>query len=266
MVHNQTSRDLIAGQSLILDKSRNQWADWIIFGLKKRSYRLKTCNSASHYRGLNNKRVNQETMRKNMSDKPLLAALDLEGVLIPEIWIAVAERTGIEKLRLTTRDISDYDELMRGRIEVLKKNNLTLSLIQEVITTLQPLPGAADFLTKLRQRCQVIILSDTFYEFAAPLMAQLNWPTLFCNQLEVDPEDQTILDYHLRQPDGKKHAVKALRGLNFRVVATGDSYNDTSMLDEADSGILFRPAPAVKEQFPHFPATEDYEELNKLIR
>ncbi len=200
-----------------------------------------------------------------MSRRPLIVAMDLEGVLVPEIWIAVAERTGIEKLRLTTRDIPDYDQLMRGRLQLLREHNLTLRDIQTVIATLQPLPGGAEFLADLRRRHQVVILSDTFYEFADPLMAQLDRPTLFCNSLTVD-RHSVIVDYRLRQKDGKRHAVEALHRLNFAVLATGDSYNDTTMLAAADRGVLFRPAAAVREQFPQFPAVEEYTGLDRLIK
>lgn len=199
-----------------------------------------------------------------MPRNPILIAMDLEGVLIPEIWIAVAEKTGIEALRLTTRDVSDYDELMRGRLRILRDNKLTLADIQAVISTLDPMPGADAFLESLRARFQVILLSDTYYEFATPLMKKLGWPALFCNFMSV-AEDQAITDYHLRQKDGKRHAVKAFKGLNFEVVATGDSYNDTTMLAEADHGILFRPSANVKAEFPQFLVAEDYETLGAHI-
>ncbi len=199
-----------------------------------------------------------------MSRHPLIIAMDLEGVLVPEIWIAVAERTGIEELRLTTRDIPDYDQLMRGRLRLLRQHGLKLRDIQKVIATLSPLPGAVEFLASLRQRFQVIILSDTFYEFADPLMAKLDRPTLFCNFLEIDA-DGRIENYRLRQPDGKRHAVEALRGLNFEVVATGDSFNDTTMLQAAHRGILFRPSAAVQERFPQFPVASQYLQLRRLI-
>lgn len=198
------------------------------------------------------------------NEKTPLAALDLEGVLVPEIWIAVAEKTGIDELRLTTRDVSDYDELMQGRLKILKKNNLTLIDIQEVIGELQPLAGALDFLNALRAQIPVIILSDTFYEFAAPLMAQLGWPTLFCNSLDID-DKKRIVDYNLRQEDGKRQAVHAFKNLNFYTIAAGDSYNDTSMLAEADYGILFRAARQVIEKFPQFERTDDYKDLFQHI-
>ncbi len=199
-----------------------------------------------------------------MNKKPLLVAMDLEGVLVPEIWIAVAEKTGIEKLRLTTRDISDYDVLMRGRLDLLARHGLRLRDIQRVIAELDPLPGADELLTGLRERFQVVMLSDTFYEFASPLMRKLDWPTLFCNALVVDEKDH-IVDYRLRQVDGKRQAVEAFKKLNFEVVATGDSYNDTTMLSAADEGILFRPSDNVKREFPQFPVAEDYADLEYFI-
>ena len=194
----------------------------------------------------------------------MLACLDLEGVLIPEIWIAVAEKTGIKKLHLTTRDIPDYDELMRGRLKILDEHNLKLADIQEVIGTLSPLEGAKEFLDWLKSEFQVIILSDTFYQFAGPLMEKLEHPTLFCNELIVN-NDGCITNYRLRQPDGKTKAVTALKGLNFQVIAAGDSYNDTGMLKVADAGILFRPPDNVVEEFPQFPVTHTYDEFKKTL-
>jgi len=191
---------------------------------------------------------------------PLVACLDLEGVLVPEIWIGVAESTGIAELRRTTRDEPDYDKLMRGRLAILEREGLGIADIQKVIAGLRPLDGAPAFLDWLRTRAQVIILSDTFMQFAQPLMAQLGYPALFCNALEIDDAGR-IRDYALRMADGKRKAVMALKLLNFRVVAAGDSYNDTSMLDEADSGILFRPPPNVIRDFPEFPVTTTYDEL-----
>jgi phosphoserine/homoserine phosphotransferase len=188
-----------------------------------------------------------------------LACLDLEGVLIPEVWINFAERTGIESLRATTRDIPDYDVLMKQRLRILAEHDLRLTDIQEVIAGMQPLAGARSFLDWLRERFQVIILSDTFYEFAEPFMRQLDWPTLFCHRLETDA-DGRVVDYHLRQPDPKRQAVRALKSLNFRVIATGDSYNDTTMLAEADAGILFRPPENVIREFPQFPVATTYDE------
>ena len=190
----------------------------------------------------------------------MLACLDLEGVLIPEIWIAFAEKTGIEKLRLTTRDIPDYDELMRGRLKVLQENKLKLADIQEVIQNIRPLEGAPEFLNKLRKEFQVIILSDTFEEFAAPLMAQLGFPTLFCNSLVI-ALDNSIANYTLRQSDGKTKAVTALQSLNFQVIASGDSYNDTGMLQKANAGIFFCPPESITKEFPQFPVTKTYDKL-----
>ena len=194
----------------------------------------------------------------------IVTCLDLEGVLVPEIWIAFAEKTGIEKLRLTTRDIPDYDELMRGRLKILDENNLKLSDIEEVIGGIAPLPGAKEFLSWLESEFQVIILSDTFNQFAGPLMAQLDHPTLFCHDLIVD-ETGRIADYRLRIPDAKTKAVAALKGLNLKVIAAGDSYNDTGMLKEADAGILFRAPDNVVKEFPQFPVTKTYEEFKTAI-
>jgi phosphoserine/homoserine phosphotransferase len=195
----------------------------------------------------------------------MIACLDLEGVLVPEIWINVASATGIEALRRTTREEPDYDKLMRGRLAILDEHGLKLSDIQEVIGQMRPLDGAREFLAWLRGSFQVIILSDTFYEFAAPLMAQLDHPCLFCNSLVVDG-DGRIRDYRLRIRDGKRKAVMALKLLNFEVVAAGDSYNDTTMLDEADTGILFRPSENVVRDFPQFAVTRTYDELREAFR
>ncbi|HUU28245.1 MAG TPA: bifunctional phosphoserine phosphatase/homoserine phosphotransferase ThrH [archaeon] len=186
--------------------------------------------------------------------------LDLEGVLVPEVWINVSERTGIERLRLTTRDVSDYDELMRMRLKILDEHNLKLSDIQAVIRTMEPLEGAREFLNHLRSLCQVVILSDTYYEFADPLIEKLDRPTLFCNSLKLDSEGR-IADYCLRQKDGKRKAVVAIKSLQFKVIAVGDSYNDTTMLAEADVGVLFRPPDNVAAEFPQFPVTRTYGEL-----
>ena len=193
-----------------------------------------------------------------------ILCLDLEGVLIPEIWIGVAERTGIAELRLTTRDEPDYDVLMKRRLAILAREGLGLADIHAVIGAMDPLPGASDFLDWVRERMQVLILSDTFYEFAAPLMRKLGWPTLFCHSLVVDGAGR-VADYRLRQNDQKREAVRALHGLNFRVIAAGDSYNDTAMLGEADAGILFRPPDNVIREFPHFPVVTDYAQLQTEI-
>jgi len=188
----------------------------------------------------------------------------MEGVLTPEIWIAVAEKTGIEGLRLTTRDIPDYDVLMRGRLELIAKHGLKLSDLQAVIATLRPLDGAVEFLRDLRSFTQVVILSDTFEQFAQPLLKQLEWPTLLCHRLVV--ESDHIIDYALRIRDQKKAAVAALRSLNYFVIAGGDSYNDTAMLLEADAGFLFRAPENVRRAFPQFRAVETYPELSAMIR
>ena len=189
-----------------------------------------------------------------------IACLDLEGVLVPEIWINVAERTGVETLRRTTRDEPDYDVLMKQRLEILDREGLGLPQIQEVIGDMGPMPGARDFIDWLRERMQVVILSDTFYQFAAPLMRQLGWPTLFCHQLDI-AADGRVRNYELRMPDQKREAVRRFRELRFQTIAAGDSYNDTTMLDEADAGILFRPPDNVIAEFPQFPVTTSYEEL-----
>lgn len=189
-----------------------------------------------------------------------LACLDLEGVLIPEIWIAFAEETGIEELKATTRDIPDYDVLMKQRLRILDEHGLTLSQIQDTISRLSPLEGAREFVDWLRERFQVVILSDTFYEFAAPLMKQLGFPTLLCHKLEVSDEGR-ITDYTLRQRDPKRQSVRAFQLLNYRVIATGDSYNDTTMLAQAESGILFHAPDNVIAEFPQFPAVHSYEDL-----
>ena len=193
-----------------------------------------------------------------------IVTLDLEGVLVPEIWIAVAERTGIEALRRTTRDEPDYDVLMRCRLDLLDQHGLTLGLIQDVIGTLEPLPGAKAFLDELRELTQVVILSDTFGEFAQPLMRQLGWPAILCHQLEV--QDGKITDYKLRQPNQKQRAVEALQGLNYRVIAAGDSFNDSTMLGQADAGFLFHAPESIRAQFPQFPAFDDYGDLMQAIR
>jgi phosphoserine/homoserine phosphotransferase len=189
-----------------------------------------------------------------------IACLDLEGVLVPEIWIKFSEKTGISELRATTRDIPDYDELMKMRLSILAKHGLGLKEIQEVIATLSPLDGAAEFLDWLRARFQVVILSDTFYEFAGPLMAQLGYPTLLCHKLTVDAKGM-VTDYNLRQANPKRQAVCAFKTLYYRTIAVGDSYNDTTMLAEADVGILFHAPDNVIAQFPQFPAVHTYADL-----
>jgi phosphoserine/homoserine phosphotransferase len=196
--------------------------------------------------------------------KQSIVTLDMEGVLTPEIWIAVAEKTKIPELRRTTRDEPDYDKLMRYRIAILDRHKLGLSEIQSVIRTLKPLAGAKNFLDELRTLTQVIILSDTFEQFAAPLLKQLNWPTLFCHKLVV--EKDRIADYKLRVPDQKKKAVAAFKSLNYHVVAAGDSFNDTAMLSEANVGFLIHAPEKVKQQFPQFKAVESHAELLKLIK
>lgn len=196
--------------------------------------------------------------------KQTIVTLDLEGVLVPEIWIAVAEKTGIRELRLTTRDIPDYDILMKGRLNLLDQHGLKLSDIQQVISTLRPLEGGKEFLAELRSLTQVIILSDTFEEFAKPLMKQLDWPTLFCHKLEV--ENDRIVNYRLRQANQKQKAVAALKGLNYHVVAAGDSFNDTAMLMEANVGFFFHAPVPIQQQFPQFKAVETYGELMRLIK
>ena len=196
--------------------------------------------------------------------KQSIVTLDLEGVLVPEIWIAVAGRTGIDALRRTTRDEPDYDVLMRYRLDLLDQHGLTLALIQEVIGTLEPMPGARAFLDELRELTQVVILSDTFGEFAKPLMKQLGWPTILCHNLTV--EDGRIAGYKLRQPNQKQEAVKAFQSLNYKVIAAGDSFNDTTMLGQADAGFLFHAPAGIRAQFPQFPAFDEYADLMAAIR
>lgn len=189
---------------------------------------------------------------------------DLEGVFVPEIWINVAEKTGIDELRLTTRDISDYNVLMQKRLSILDKHNLKLQDIQDVIATIDPLPGAIEFVDWLRTVSQLIIVSDTFVQFAGPLMKKLGKPTLCCHSLEI-AADGRISGYNLRQPDAKRKTVLGFKMMDYKVIAFGDSYNDTNMLKEADAGMLFRPPQNVIEEFPQFPVTTEYSELKKLI-
>ncbi len=190
---------------------------------------------------------------------------DLEGVFIPEIWINVAEKTGIEELKLTTRDITDYNELMKKRLSVMDDNGLKLQDITEVIKTIDPLEGAYEALNWIRERSQIIILSDTFEEFAMPIMKKLGYPVVFCHSLSIDA-DGRITDYHLRQQNQKKHGVRAFQALNYKVTAFGDSYNDTAMLKEADNGFFFNPPRNVSEEFPEFPVVKDYEELKVMLK
>jgi len=199
-----------------------------------------------------------------MNQKQSIVTLDMEGVLTPEIWIAVAEKTGINELRRTTRDEPDYDKLMRSRLKILDQHGLKLTDIQHVIETLPPLPGGKAFLDELRSFVQVIILSDTFEQFAAPLLRQLGWPTLLCHRLIV--EKDRIVNYQLRVPEQKQRAVAAFKLLHYHVIAAGDAFNDTSMLGEAHLGFLFRAPENVKQQFPQFEAVESYEDLLRLIR
>jgi len=189
---------------------------------------------------------------------------DLEGVFVPEIWINVADRTGIDELRLTTRDISDYDVLMKRRLSILDANGLKLKDITDVIATMEPLPGAREFLDWLRARTQVIVVSDTFVEFARPLMEKLGWPTLLCHGLTID-DNGAIAGYNLRQADGKRKVVQAFKRLNFQVLAMGDSYNDVNMLKDAHWGVLFRPPQNVIDEFPQFPVTTTYDELKEVF-
>ncbi|MGE5945239.1 MAG: bifunctional phosphoserine phosphatase/homoserine phosphotransferase ThrH [Betaproteobacteria bacterium] len=193
-----------------------------------------------------------------------IVCLDLEGVLVPEIWIEFSKRTGIPELQRTTRDEPDYDKLMTYRLDILRRHQLGLPDIQKVIGEMGPMPGARAFLDKLREDYQVVILSDTFYEFAHPLMRQLGWPTLFCHSLE-DDDAGMLVDYHLRMPDQKREAVKRFKELNFKIVAAGDSYNDTAMLGEAHGGILFHPPENVIREFPQYPVVFNYDDLRSEI-
>jgi phosphoserine/homoserine phosphotransferase len=198
-------------------------------------------------------------------NKPVMVCLDLEGVLVPEIWIGVARKTGIDELKITTREMPDYDALMKRRLAILDQHKLTIADIQSVIEKMGPLEGAIDFIGWLRERCQVVVLSDTFYQFALPLMRQLGYPTLFCNQLEIDGQGR-ITAYHMRMQNQKKHSVAALKSLNFHTLAAGDAYNDTAMLAEAHAGFFFRPPAHLPKEFPQFPVTQTYEELQEHFR
>ena len=194
-----------------------------------------------------------------------IVCTDLEGIFTPEIWINVAEKTGIDELRLTTRDISDYNVLMKRRLAILREHDIKLADIQAVIAAMDPLPGAREFLDWLRSQTPVITVSDTFEQFAGPLMAKLGWPTLFCNTLSLTP-DGYVADYHLRQQDGKRHVVQALHNLRYTITAIGDSYNDITMLQTADSGILFNPPDNVKAAYPDLPVTTSYAEIKAVLR
>ncbi len=196
--------------------------------------------------------------------QPVMTCLDMEGVLFPEIWLGLADKVGLQELRLTTRDISDYDVLMKKRLDVLRTHGITIHDIHEVVRGISPLPGVPEFMSWLRQRSQVIILSDTFYEFVQPMMEQLQFPTIFCHTLGIN-EAGFITDYFLRQKDQKKHAVSALKNIGFRVLAGGDSYNDVSMIQEADAGFFFCPPDAIMQEYPQFPVARTYEEFQALI-
>lgn len=197
--------------------------------------------------------------------QPVVTCLDMEGVLFPEIWLGLAEKVGLEELRLTTRDIADYDVLMKKRLEILRAHGITIHDIHDVVRTISPLPGVPAFVAWLRAQCQFIILSDTFYEFAGPLMEQLQFPTIFCHTLGIDSKG-FITDYFIRQKDQKRQAVSALKKLGFRVLAGGDSYNDVSMLEEADSGFFFCPPDSISQAYPQFPVTRSYGELQEQLR
>jgi len=197
--------------------------------------------------------------------KPVMVCLDLEGVLVPEIWIGVARKTGIDELKITTREMPDYDALMKRRLAILDQHKLTIADIQSVIEKMGPLEGAIDFIAWLRERCQLVVLSDTFYQFALPLMRQLGYPTLFCNQLEIDSQGR-ILAHHMRMQNQKKHSVAAFKSLNFHTLAAGDAYNDTALLAEAHAGFFFRPPAHLPKEFPQFPVTQTYEELQEQFR
>ena len=196
--------------------------------------------------------------------QPVVTCLDMEGVLFPEIWLGLAEKVGLEELRLTTRDIADYDVLMQKRLDVLRAHGITIHAIHDVVRTISPLPGVVEFIHWLRERCQVVILSDTFYEFVGPLMKQLQFPTIFCHSLGIN-SDGFITDYFLRQKDQKRQAVRALKNLEFRVLAVGDSYNDVSMLKEADAGFFFCPPDSIVQEYPQFPVARTYLELQDFL-
>ncbi|MDH3769634.1 MAG: bifunctional phosphoserine phosphatase/homoserine phosphotransferase ThrH [Nitrospirota bacterium] len=196
--------------------------------------------------------------------QPVVTCLDMEGVLFPEIWLGLAEKVGLEELRLTTRDIADYDVLMQKRLDVLRAHGITIHAIHDVVRTISPLPGVVEFIHWLRERCQVVILSDTFYEFVGPLMKQLQFPTIFCHSLGID-SGGFITDYFLRQKDQKRQAVRALKNLEFRVLAVGDSYNDVSMLKEADAGFFFCPPDSIVQEYPQFPVARTYLELQDFL-
>lgn len=189
---------------------------------------------------------------------------DMEGIFTPEIWIRVARKTGIEELKLTTRDISDYDVLMKKRLGILAEKGLKLKDITDVIETMDPLEGALDFLNWARERTQIIVVSDTYVEFARPLLRKLGWPTLFCNTLIIAP-DGSIAGYNLRQQDGKRKTVQSLKRLNYHILAVGDSYNDITMIKEADAGVLFKPPENVRSEYPELPATYNYDELKEVM-
>ena len=240
---------------------RPYFDDWEEEGMVPREAWKKLSARASPYR---------KRSTTDRSASMYVVCLDLEGVLIPEIWINFAEATGIDELRLTTRDIPDYDVLMKKRLDILSANNLKLADIQKVIGTMNPLEGAKEFLDELRGKTQVVILSDTFTQFARPMMEKLAWPTLFCNSLVIDDQDR-VVDYKLRQQDGKRHAVEGFQGMNLKVIAAGDSYNDLSMIKKAQKGILFCPPDSIVEDNPGIPVARNYkdfmahidEELNK---
>jgi phosphoserine / homoserine phosphotransferase len=196
--------------------------------------------------------------------QPVVTCLDMEGVLFPEIWLALADKVGVQELRITTREIADYDVLMKKRLEVLKAHRITLQDIQDVASTISPLPGVPEFIAWLRERCQVIVLSDTYYEFVGSLMKQLQFPTIFCHTLGID-SNGFITDYFLRQKDQKRHAVSALKSIGFRVLAGGDSYNDVSMLKEADAGFFFSPPDSIVQEFPQFPVARSYAEFQEYL-